>query len=86
VARVGIGLTLDRFPAVVGAVEPSAAAGGVARLGRPLRPPLAGDSATGGSGGGLAESGRSREGFRSGRWRRRARGGRSWQWTAVAAC
>jgi hypothetical protein len=29
VARVGIGLTLDRFPAVVGAVEPSAAAGGV---------------------------------------------------------
>jgi hypothetical protein len=28
VARVVIGLTLDRFPAVVGAVEPAAAAGG----------------------------------------------------------
>jgi hypothetical protein len=38
-------------------VEPSSATGGVARPGRPLRPPLAGDGATGGSGGGLAELG-----------------------------
>jgi hypothetical protein len=43
VGRVVIGLILDRFPAVVGAVEPAAAAGGGEEASGPprLQPPLA---------------------------------------------
>jgi hypothetical protein len=56
--ELGLALTLPKDCRAAAGLETAVkAVGGVVHLGRPLRPSLAGDGATGRSGGGLAESG-----------------------------